>query len=282
MDIDSATRDMPAADAARFRRVHAGAVAVFGDRLTHVSTPGGSYRASYRVHLDGATAIATCRRDHRRTHLEAMALHRLGPHCNVVPRCLGLADDVLFQSDVGGRRLNVALFESEGRSAETLAHAAVSALFALHRAARRADLAAVMPPLGCGDAWLTRVANAPRRFEKHGARLGRGFDRHALRAALDVAPRQFVKWDCRTGNAALDDDGTLRWFDFEYCGLRHGAEDFAWLIADETQPVAPETMLDIVRDAFDPDCGHDRDAWLDYLSIFTVAHAMQRLLLLQS
>ena len=43
----------------------------------------------------------------------------------------------------------------------------------------------------------------------------------------------FVKWDCRAGNAAIGPDGCLRWFDFEYSGLRHGAEDFAWLIADE-------------------------------------------------
>jgi hypothetical protein len=89
-----------------------------------------------------------------------------------------------------------------------------------------------------------------------------------------------VKWDCRSGNAALDATGRLRWFDFEYAGLRHGAEDFAWLIGDETWPLDGETMFDIVEDGFDPACGHERYDYMSYLTVYTVLHSIQRLKLI--
>jgi hypothetical protein len=281
MDIDRHLKDMDAQDAKRFRRVHAAAKTLFGDALTDISTPGGSYRASYRVHLGETTAIATCRDNFRRTHVEAFALRQLGADCDAMPDCLGLHDDVLFQSDVGSRRLNVAMYEGDDTTRHDLAAQAVTALFRIHRAARDGDMHHHMPPLGATKPWVTRVVNSVRKLQKQGARIGKDYNRFAAIDALMVTPRQFVKWDCRSGNAALDAEGRLRWFDFEYCGLRHGAEDFAWLIADESWPLAPETMLDMVRDAFDPTIGQDRDAWLDYMSVFTVFHALQRLQLMQ-
>lgn len=284
MDIENtiAEMEMDQEDATRFRRVHSAAQSLFGDRLTHISTPGGSYRASYRVHLGDMTAIASCRDDFRRTRIEAFALRKLGATCDAMPRCLGLTDDVLFQSDAGQRRLNVAMFEEGDAERQMISGKAVEALFSVHRAARAAEMHRYMPPLGVSKPWITRVANAVRKLEKQGARMGKGFNRFKVIEALSIEPRQFVKWDCRSGNAALDASGKLRWFDFEYCGLRHGAEDFAWLIADESWPMAPQTMLDMVRDAYDPDIAQPRDAWLDYLSLYTVFHALQRLQLMQS
>ncbi|MCC1480864.1 hypothetical protein [Roseibaca sp. Y0-43] len=284
MDIEAtiAEMDMDKEDADRFRRVHAAAQTLFGDRLTRISTPGGSYRASYRVHLGDVTAIASCRDNFRRTRVEAFALRKLGAVCDAMPRCLGLTDDVLFQSDAGQRRLNVAMFEEGDAARQQIAAKSVEALFSIHRAARAEEMHKYMPPLGSTKAWVTRVVNAVRKLEKQGAKIGKGFNRFAVFEALSVAPRQFVKWDCRSGNAALDDSGKLRWFDFEYCGLRHGAEDFAWLIADESWPLDAQTMFDMVRDAYDPDTPGTRDAWLDYLSLYTVFHALQRLQLMQS
>jgi hypothetical protein len=283
MDIEAtiAEMDMEKEDAARFRRVHAAALALFGDRLTRISTPGGSYRASYRVHLGDTTAIASCRDNFRRTRVEAFALRKLGVSCDAMPRCLGLTDDVLFQSDAGQRRLNVAMFE-EGDARPQIAAKAVEGLFTIHRAARDAEMHKYMPPLGSTKAWVTRVVNSVRKLEKQGAKIGKGFNRFQVFEALAAAPRQFVKWDCRSGNAALDETGKLRWFDFEYCGLRHGAEDFAWLIADESWPLDAPTMFDMVRDAYDPDTPGTRDEWLDYLSLYTVFHALQRLQLMQT
>lgn len=284
MDIETTIAEMrmDQEDAARFRRVHDAARGLFGDRLTRISTPGGSYRASYRIHLGEVTAIASCRDDFRRTRVEAFALRKLGATCDAMPRCLGLTDDVLFQSDAGQRRLNVAMFEESGGARQQIAAKAVDALFAIHRTARKAELHKYMPPLGSTKPWVTRVVNAVRKLEKQGAKIGKGFNRFEVFEALTVAPRQFVKWDCRSGNAALDDTGKLRWFDFEYCGLRHGAEDFAWLIADESWPLDAPTMFDMVRDAYDPDTPGSREDWLDYLSLYTVFHALQRLQLMQS
>ena len=221
------------------------------NRLTHISTPGGSYRASYRVHLGDMTAIASCRDDFRRTRVEAFALRKLGATCDAMPRCLGFTENVLFQSDVGQRRLNVVMFE-EREARPQIAAKAVDALFSIHRAGRAAEMHKYMPPLGSSKAWVTRMVNAVRKLEKQGAKIGKGFNRFQVFEVLAAAPRQFVKWDCRSGNAALDETGKLRWFDFEYCGLRHGAEDFAWLIADETWPLDGQSMFDMVRDAYDP------------------------------
>lgn len=284
MDIEQTIKrmDMDKEDATRFRRVHSAAQTLFGDRLTSISTPGGSYRASYRVHLGDTTAIASCRNDFRRTRIEAFALRKMGATCDSMPRCLGLTDDVLFQSDAGQRRLNVAMFEGDKTAREETAAKAVEGLFTLHRAARAAEMHKYMPPLGASRPWVTRFVNAVRKLEKQGARMGKGFNRFKVIDALTVEPRQFVKWDCRSGNAALDATGKLRWFDFEYCGLRHGAEDFAWLIADESWPMDPQTMFEMVRDAYDPDTPHKRDEWLDQLSLYTVFHALQRLQLMQS
>ena len=89
-----------------------------------------------------------------------------------------------------------------------------------------------------------------------------------------------MKWDCRAGNAALGADGRLRWFDFEYCGLRHGAEDVAWLIGDEAWPLPPEVMQEVVGDALDAGGVAERDAYLDYLSVYLTLHCVQRLKLI--
>ena len=93
----------------------------------------------------------------------------------------------------------------------------------------------------------------------------------------DVMATTFVLFRVGPANAALGDDDRLRWFDFEYSGIRHGAEDLAWLLGDEVWPVSPEDMLDIITDAYDPALGHGLDAYLDYLALYTTFHCIQRL-----
>ena len=107
------------------------------------------------------------------------------------------------------------------------------------------------------------------------------FDFVAVAERMDQPGRQFLKWDCRAGNAAIGNDGFVRWFDFEYAGLRHGGEDFAWLIADETWPIAPDKMADVMIDTFDHGAGYDIADYLDYLSVYVTLHAVQRLKLIQ-
>lgn len=265
----------------KHERIKAGAEALFQRPVRDISFPGGESRASLRLHFDDMTVIGSLRPNFRRTHLEAFILQKLAPVCDDVPVCHGVMGDIMFQSDVGSRRLNTEIRKHAAADRVALAEDAVAAIFRIQAAARHTDLGTTLPRLGNNAEWLAQLVND---VDILGPLLDRGipdsFNRVELPAYLDQCGIQFVKWDCRSGNAALGDDGRLRWFDFEYAGMRHGAEDFAWLIGDESWPVDAETMLEIVEDGFDPSCGHDFDHYMEYLSIYTVLHCIQRLKLI--
>ncbi|MDF1718984.1 MAG: hypothetical protein P1U75_20315 [Antarcticimicrobium sp.] len=260
----------------RLKQIVDTAEAYFGLKVLKVTAPGGKGRSSFRLHFRDGDMIATLRPNFRRTHLEAHVLHSLSRYCDDLPRCLGVVDEVMFQSDVGARRLNMEIVRHGAKGKADLAAEAVAAIFRIQAAARRTDLGEMMPHLGVNRDWIENFVDAVDALQPHSGGLSNRFDRAAACAAIDRPARQFVKWDCRSGNAALDSADKLRWFDFEYAGMRHGAEDFAWLIGDEAWPLPPETMLAVVTDAFDPGCGEDLDDYLDYLSIYTTFHCIQR------
>ncbi len=264
----------------RLDRIRAAAETQFGQRVQRIETPGGSARASCRVIFEDRSVIATHRPNFRRTHLEAVVLQHLSEACPVVPTFLGLQDNTLFQSDVGAHRLSTLIAGTDALGQEDLADQAVNAIFQYQIAAKGLIDDVPLPPLGVSDTWVAGLVNAVDLLAPLGAGVPRDLDRAALREALAAMPVQFVKWDCRSGNAAVDDTGVLRWFDFEYCGLRHGAEDIAWLIADEAWPVAPETMIEIVKDNHSELMGTDQEAYLEYLSLYVTFHALQRLTLI--
>ena len=213
--------------------------------------------------------------------MEAYVLKALRRHCDDVPEFLGFEDNVLFQSDVGSRRLNLQLAMSAPAASEDLLAQAVAAMFRIHRAGRAEQLEARLPHLGANDAWVQHMVNGVRRLENADS-VGPGFNRFAAYEALKAQPKQFVKWDCRAGNAAVDTAGKLRWFDLEYAGVRQGAEDFAWLLADESLSVSAERSMQILKDAFDDNTPVDRSDWLQYFSLYTTFHAIERLRLIQA
>jgi hypothetical protein len=207
-------------------------------------------------------------------------LRKIGEYSDDLPECLGVVGEIMFQSDVGGRRLNQEIRAIDPARRVDLAHDAVAAIFRIQSAARKARLQDFVPHLGQNRAWIENMvfsADALARFSQGRSRM---IDREAICERIDHPGRQFVKWDCRSGNAALDDDGKLRWFDFEYSGARHGAEDIAWLIGDEAWPLPPEVMQQIVVDCFDPACGHTLGDYLDYLALYLTFHCVQRLKLI--
>ncbi|WP_425045848.1 hypothetical protein [Primorskyibacter sp. S87] len=265
--------------AARAARIVEVAERYFGRPVSSVSAPGGAGRSSLRLHFDRMDVIGTLRQDFRRTHLEAHVLRQLGELSEDLPECIGVVDNVLFQSDVGKERLGQAMARSRPSGRLDLAARAVSALFRLQSAARKTNLQTMMPHLGANDEWVAGLVGCIRVLSPFGP-IPTGFDRSAACEAIAVAPSQFVKWDCRSGNAALNGLGRLRWFDFEYSGLRHGAEDFAWLIGDETLPVAPDQMVDVMIDCWDPGAGRDIGQYFEFLSIYLTFHAAQRLTLI--
>ncbi len=260
----------------RLQRIVACAEGHFGAPVEKVTAPGGEGRSSYRLHFADRDVIATLRPNFRRTHLEAHVLRALSRHCDDLPDCLGVVGEIMFQSDVGTRRLNMEIVRHGSKGRTDLAAEAVAAIFRIQAAARQTDLDRIMPHLGVNRDWIENFVEAADALQPYSGGISRRFDRAALCAAVDRPARQFVKWDCRSGNAALDAADKLRWFDFEYSGLRHGAEDFAWLIGDEAWPLAPEMMLAVMVDGYDTATGEALDSYLDYLSVYTTLHCVQR------
>ena len=217
----------------------------FGEKVLHSSAPGGEGRASWRFEMESGFVIATSRPNFRRTHLEAVALTKLAEYCDDAPRCLGVVGEIRVQS-----------------------------------AGRKSGLNRSMPHLGANHDWIRNLVDATSVLKSFSAGRSLDVDQEALCERITSPAVEFVKWDCRSGNAAISDNGRLRWFDFEYCGVRHGAEDVAWLIGDEAWPVQPQTMEEIVVSAFDRTNHYALDPYLDYLSVYLTLHCVQRLKLI--
>jgi len=260
----------------RMARILATAEQHFGETVQRFTAPGGEGRSSFRLHFADRNVIATLRPNFRRTHLEAYVLDSLSPLCNDVPENLGVIEDIMFQSDVGGRRLNREIVRHAEKAQLDLSAKAIAGIFRIHSAARKTNLNDILPHLGTNPEWIENFINAVDALQPYSGGISDRFNRLQAAERIIQPGAQFLKWDCRSGNAALDKIGHLRWFDFEYSGLRHGAEDIAWLIGDEAWPIGPQQMLDIVVDAFDPGCGHNLEDYLDYLSIFLTFHCIQR------
>jgi len=256
------------------------AEAHFGEKVISTSAPGGEGRASWRFKLESRSIIATLRPNFRRTHLEAFALTKIGEYCSDIPECLGVVGEIMFQSDVGDKRLNQEIVRLNKTRRVDVSHEAIAAIFRVQSAAHQAGLNEKMPHLGVNADWIENLVNSVSALEPYSAGKSMDVDRDALAARIACPATQFVKWDCRSGNAAIGDDGRLRWFDFEYCGVRHGAEDVAWLLGDEAWPVRPETMEQIVISAFDHKVGHALEPYLDYLSVYLTLHCVQRIKLI--
>lgn len=260
----------------RITRIAEAAEEYFGQRVVRVSAPGGEGRSSFRLHFADRDVIATLRPNFRRTHLEAYVLDRLAPYTNNIPKVLGVVGEIMFQTDVGHSRLNQEIVLHGKDKQLDLAAEAVAGIFRIQSAARMTDLAQTMPHLGANDDWIINLVDAVDALRPYSTGISNSFDRNAVANAMTYPGRQFVKWDCRSGNAAIDADGRMNWFDFEYSGLRHGAEDFSWLIGDEAWPLAPDLMADVIIDAFDPECGHEIGDYLEYLSVYVTLHCVQR------
>jgi hypothetical protein len=260
----------------RMTRIVDAAESHFGKTIDRVTAPGGEGRSSFRLHFPDQTVIATLRPNFRRTHLEGYVLENLSRHCDDVPQCLGVVGEIMFQSDVGQRRLNQDIVRHNKAEQIDLAAQAVASIFRFQSAARKTDLNEMMPHLGVNADWITNLVDAVDALQPYSRGISGKFDRTQAYERIAYPGKQFVKWDCRSGNAAIGDDDRLRWFDFEYSGLRHGAEDIAWLIGDEAWPVKPEKMLEVVIDAYDPETGHDIADYVEFLSIYLTFHCVQR------
>lgn len=248
----------------------------FGDEVLRITAPGGAGRDSLRVHLPDRTVIATCRATLARRDRERLVLEALAAEGAPVPKCLGVAEGVLFQEDLGRRRLSVEMLRDGGPRAERHAVAAIASLEAIRAAAEKAGLAAQLRPIGTGPDWRAEFVAAPVRLAATLGLRPPELDAERLLRRVGTGRRVIVKWDARPGNAVVRADGRVGWFDWELVGLRHGVEDIAWLAGDEFWPLGREATLAAAERA--GALRDDRSRRL--LCLFTALHGARRLALI--
>ncbi len=254
--------------------------AFFGERVTQISRPGGPRRAVYRVWLGNRTIIASYRRDAQAAELERLIQRRLAPLCDRVPTYLGNRDGFTFQSDAGADRLNLRINATRGAARLALARQAVQSLVEIQHAAAATDLARRMQPIDMTPEWCERFATGPIRLANMTGMRVPEYDARAVQARITPDKLRFTKSDCRAGNGALDATDRLRWFDFELSGLRHGAEDLAWLAADEIWPVTMPEMHAIVAETVATNEPDDSGDYMDMFEVYTTLQISRRLRLI--
>ena len=251
----------------------------FGQPVQKLTAPGGRSRSTLRAYLPDRTVIVSQRRNEARAKLELMVLQQLMNATEHAPQVLGTSGTLVFQTDAGPNRLNWAVNAMPADQRMALAASAVEALFDIQRAGRRVGLHHCVPtgPIErhTDDDLLPMVTEFSKQLH-----LPVTFDSNSLSQLFRAAPDRFVKWDCRSGNAALGTDGRIRWFDFEDARLAHGPEDFAWLIADEVWPIEAASMLTLIRDRLTAEDTTDPKGYMVYLQEFATLQAIRRIRLI--
>ena len=255
-----------------------------GCSLSSIEYPGGRQRSSYRLILEnGESIIASRREDLGRSKLEERILHYLGKNQSPVPKTLAFNGLVLFQEDLGNRRLSNALENADTTEYEKLLDKALQSLLQIHNAAKAENLGQRVPILGCEHDWLIAFMDRP-------ALLGNYLEIPAPVPDLDniydlllLVNPQFIKWDARLGNAMLTDQGEIVWIDWEHCGARNRLDDLLWLMCDESTPFHPHIEDKLLnkniinfKDDFTIKAAHS------YCRVFGMLHCCTRLTLILS
>ena len=250
---------------------------VMGKRLLKLTRPGGSDRPIYRAYFRDGSVIVSHREDGEEAERERAVLARLGTLSSSVPRLLAIEDGLTYQSDGGQDRLNIRLHLAEPDEQLALIDKALGGIVDYQRAARGCKLPDLVAPIGTDRAWIRHFARGPQRQAGLLGLPEPALDVGALQSALEVEAPSFVKWDCRAANAALNGQDRLCWFDFEHCGLRHGVEDFAWLICDEAFPQLLSRIYPRIERLIRQSWGTEGEAALRMFDIFGALQASFRL-----
>lgn len=249
---------------------------LFGATVAQITAPGGRTRASLRVDLGDRTVIATWRPRKQRREMEILLLKELHAAGAGVPEYLGGRGEMLFQSDAGSRRLTAELGRAETAHRQRIATRAFESLWSMKQAAHECGLLQKLPTLGLSKPWMDGFAAGPRRLSAQLDVAPPDVDADALAQSLACLPTTFLKWDARPGNAAVQPDGSVVWFDWEHAGRRQGTEDFAFLMGDEFWPLSAQDSVEIF-DRTAPSRHRGKSA---FLIRFTVLHVVHRLRLI--
>ena len=246
----------------------------FSMPVDKITAPGGKSRESLRVHFATRNIIATQRKFPGRMRMEVEVLKRLTGAGAPVPAFLGGNEQIFFQADVGAERLSGHLASDDPARRDRAAKAAFESLLRIHAAGAETGLAEIVPALGESPDWVRGLIGTVHTTSEKLGLTPPSLDMPGLERRLQVTPARFIKWDARPGNASIDGDGRVWWFDWEHCGRRQGMEDFAWLAGDEFWPLDSEAVVTLLAPLLD---GARAEQDLDYLTHFITFHIVQRL-----
>ncbi len=267
----------------RFDRLSEVFHALTGRRAARFLFPGGKGRKSAVVVADGDELFVITRRRHQgRAELEAEVLRELKARGAPVPEVIGRDGKWIIQEHLGGVRLSEAIDAALPAARQVLLRAAVESLIALHQAGRRAGLAKRVVVIGGNPSWLETLADMPLRIGEHLRLPIPSLPRAAVMSRLTVEKPAFIKWDARPGNAAVQADGTVAWFDWEHCGCRAPLDDLAWLLGDEWSPDDPLGEAGLLETCLAGFTDDEPAAARDYLTTFGTLHMCVRLSLILS
>jgi hypothetical protein len=267
---------MASADHRRFIRTCQGLLRM---RIEHADFPGGRSRDACRLTLeDGRVVFGTRRGSPRLAALEARVLKKLGREGAPVPKVLAFNGLILIQEDLGNRRLSQAIDRASPEDVHDLLAAALDSLSQIHVAAEAAKLDENLPSIGRDEPWLLGLVNQPAIISDRLSLKPPALDPQALIAHIRIRKPRLIKWDARSGNAIVRDDGGIAWFDWEHCGRRNRLDDLVWLLGDEFAPDLPAVERELLRShlpAFADDLSLDEAT--AYVAMFGSLHSCVRL-----
>lgn len=249
-----------------------------------MSYPGGRSRESYLLYLeDGRRVIGTRRNKIERARREVHILGSLTrKNCNS-PQLLAYNHaQILFQQALDGMRLSEALAIADDNDdherMEALLVSSLTSLSSIHEAASASGLDHELKILGHGRVWREKLLDRPNVLGKYLRVPAPSLDVAPMKEIIAVRRPRFIKWDARPGNALVDVNGSVQWFDWEHAGCRNRLDDLVWLLADEFVPdksAIEQKVLEHLLPSFADDLS-EADA-LQYLAIYGCCHLTVRL-----
>lgn len=253
---------------------------VMGKKIVRVEYPGGRSRESWRIFFDDKkSAIATRRKQPFRANLEIKVLKALSKHNVPSPKLLATTDWRLFvQEDLKGERLSKEIMYANEKKTERLLDSALSGLAQAQKAASEESLDMQMPIIGARKDWIIELLERPYPIADFLNEPAPALDFKKLYHTLRVHKPRFIKWDSRPGNAVVQPNGTVAWYDWEHAGSRNRLDDIAWLLADEFVPDYAEVESRLL-DKYLPKFADDKslENAKSYLMIYGTFHMLIRL-----
>lgn len=251
---------------------------IFGSAVLRTSSAGRSKQVVRFFLEDGRSMIATRRMTAARANLEFHVLQKLYSHGARVPKVLAFDGRLLFQEDLGQKRLSLILKDANCSQGEKLLESSLTSLAETHARGKAAGLGRVVATLGEGDDWLRILIDRPRVLGEFLRIPVPELPIDRLVELLRVTKVNFIKWDARPPNAVVLEDGNLGWVDWENCGRRNRLDDLAWFFGDQSVPDWPEVeerLLDRHLPAFIDNMNLDEAR--DYLAVYGTLHMCVRL-----